>query len=100
MLKDYFSCYKLKIQVYPTPFHKEKNSPKLKDFQIFNVIKVVGYSNIGVHKFPKEKKYFLIFYNFIPKKVSTYHTGSAFTQRHYVCRVLFILNTLCGFSIQ
>ena len=44
---DYISFYKLNI--HPPPFHEKKNSPKLKDCHIFNKIKVLGYSNIGVH---------------------------------------------------
>ena len=52
MLTHYFSCCNLK----PTPFKGEKNSPKLKDCQIFFiVIKVFRYSNICVHYFQKEK---------------------------------------------
>ena len=38
MLTNYFSCYKLnKTSTHP-PFQEEKNSPKLKDCQIFYVI--------------------------------------------------------------
>ena len=66
MLTDYFSCYKLNNT--STTFHEEKNSPKLKDRHIFNVIKILGYSNIGVQKVLS-----------ILEKVSAYRTGSAFT---------------------
>ena len=63
---------------HPPPFHEEKNSPKLKDCEIFYVIRVLGYS-----KFQKEKKlYFLIFFTCILEIVSAYHTGSAFTQQY------------------
>ena len=31
------------------PFQEDKNFPKLKDCQIFYVIRVLGYSNTGVH---------------------------------------------------
>ena len=34
---------------HSTPFHEEKNSPKVKDCQIFYVIRVLEYSNTGVH---------------------------------------------------
>ena len=34
---------------HPPPFQEEKNSPKLKDCQIFHVIRVLGYSITGVH---------------------------------------------------
>ena len=87
MLTNYFSCYKLNNN--STPFQEEKNSPKFKDCQIFSVIKVLGYSNFGVHKLRKEKKINIlkIFYTCIPEIVSAYHTGSAFTQHYYVCRV-------------
>ena len=36
---------------HPPPFKEDKNSPKLKDCQIFVifVIRVFGYSNTGVH---------------------------------------------------
>ena len=34
------------------------------------------------------KKFTLAF-----RKVSAYHTGSAFTQQYYVCRVSFVLNS-------
>ena len=47
MLTDYFSCYSLTTN--PPPFQEEKNSSKLKDCQIFSVIKVLGYLNIGVY---------------------------------------------------
>ena len=57
--------YFLKCKLRPPPFHKEKNSPKLKNCHIFNVIKVLRYLNIGVLQFQEEnKKYFLI--NFTP----------------------------------
>ena len=39
---DYFSCYKLSNKS-PSPFQEEKNSPKLKDCQIFSEIKVLGW---------------------------------------------------------
>ena len=42
----------------------------------------------------RKKKIFFIFYTCIPEKVSAIHTGSAFTQHYYVCRVLFILKLL------
>ena len=69
MLTDYFSCYTSLI-TYPPPFHEEKISAKLKDIQFSNVIKVLGYSNIGVHYIQKEKKkvIFTIFYICVPKK--------------------------------
>ena len=51
MLTDYFSCYKLNNK--SMPFQEEKNSLKIKDCQIFVVIKVLGYSNIN---FKKEEK--------------------------------------------
>ena len=41
---------------HPPPFHLEKNLTKLKEYLIFNVIRVLGYSTIGVHLFQKEKK--------------------------------------------
>ena len=41
MLTNYFSCYKLNKT--STPFQEETNSPKLKDCQIFYVIRVLGY---------------------------------------------------------
>ena len=44
MLTGYFSCYKLN----QPPLQEEKKSPILKDYQIFIVIKVLGYSNNGV----------------------------------------------------
>ena len=47
MLTDYFSRYKLNKT--STTFQEEKNSPKLKDCQIFYVIRVLGYPNTGVH---------------------------------------------------
>ena len=47
MLTDYFSCYKLNKT--SNPFHEDKNSPKLKDCQIIYVIRVLEYSNAGVH---------------------------------------------------
>ena len=37
------------LRTNPPPFQEEKNSPKLKACQSFSVIKVLGYSNIGVH---------------------------------------------------
>ena len=48
MLTDYFSCY-----IYETYPQKKVHppSPKLKECQIFIVIKVLGYSNIGVPYF-------------------------------------------------
>ena len=46
-MKDNMSCYKLNKT--STPFYEEKTSPKQKDCQIFYVIKVLGYSNTGVH---------------------------------------------------
>ena len=50
MFTDYFSCYKLNNKSTPPPFHEEKNSKKLKDCKIFNVMKFFfGYLNIGVH---------------------------------------------------
>ena len=53
---DYFSCYKLNNK--STPFQEKKKSPKLKNCHIFIVIiKVLGYSNIVVIKFQKEKKF-------------------------------------------
>ena len=56
---DYFSCYKLNSKFIP--FQKVKYSQKLKDCQILIVIKVLWYSNIGVHYFKKEKKVYLNF---------------------------------------
>ena len=79
-----FSCF----TTQPLPFHEEKkNSPKLTNSQSINVIKVLGYSNTCVHKFQKRKKKVPIFYTCIPDILSTYHTGSAFTQHYNVCRV-------------
>ena len=66
MLTIYFSCYKLNYT--STTFHEEKNSLKLTDCQIVNVINVLEYSNIGVHSFQKERQYFLTFYTCIAKK--------------------------------
>ena len=37
------------LKRHPPPFQEEKNSPKLKDCQIFDVVRVLGYSNTGVH---------------------------------------------------
>ena len=47
MLIDSFSCYKLNNKF--TSILQRKNYPKLEDFQIFNVIKVLGYLYIGDH---------------------------------------------------
>ena len=47
MLTDDFSCYKLNNK--SNPFEEDKNSPKLKYYQIFIVNQVLGYSNIAVH---------------------------------------------------
>ena len=44
MLTDY-CC----LTTNPPPFQEEKKSTKLKDCQIFIIIKVLEYSNIGVH---------------------------------------------------
>ena len=78
MLTYYLSCYKLNNK--PILFEEEEKSLKLKNCQIFIVIKVLGHSNICVHKFQKEKKeYFSILYTCIPEKVSAYHTGSVYT---------------------
>ena len=54
MLTNYFSCYKLNMT--STPFQEEKNSPKLKDCQIFYVIRVLGYKTTGVYQFQEDKK--------------------------------------------
>ena len=83
---DNSSCYKLNNK--SNPFQEEKKSSKLKDCLIFSVIKVLGYSNIGCSLIAKTKNF--IFFNFLNKKVSAYHTGSPFTQHYYVCRVLFL----------
>ena len=49
MLTNCFSFYKLNNTSNPQPpsFHEEKNHKK--DGQIMNVIKVLGYLNIGIH---------------------------------------------------
>ena len=60
MLTDYFCWYKLDNK--STPFQEEKNSSKFKDCQVFSVIKVLGYSNIGVHLLQKEKNIFFQFF--------------------------------------
>ena len=49
MLTDLFGCSNLNNNNQATPFHEEKNSTNLEDCQIFNVIKVLGYLNIGVY---------------------------------------------------
>ena len=79
MLTDYLICYKLKNT--STPFLEVKYSPKLRDCQVCNLIKVLGYSKTGVHKFQKEEKVGF-FYTCIPEKISAYNTRSTFTQ-HY-----------------
>ena len=58
MLTDYVSCNKLnnKSTHTHTLFQEEKNSPKPKNCQIFIVIKILWYSNIGVPWFQKGKK--------------------------------------------
>ena len=39
----------LTLRRHPPPFQEEKNSPKLKDYQILYIIRVLIHSNIGVH---------------------------------------------------
>ena len=68
MLTDYFSCYKLDNK--STPFQEEKNSSKFKDCQVFSVIKVLGYSNIGVHLLQKEKKNSILYTCITEKKLA------------------------------
>ena len=66
MLTDYLICYKLKNT--STSFLEVKYSPKLRDCQVCNLIKVLGYSKTGVHKFQKEEKVGF-FYTCIPEKI-------------------------------
>ena len=58
----------------PPYFDEDENSPKFNDCHFFNLIKVLGYSNIGVHEVQKEEKdqIFLFFYSCIPEKVSVH----------------------------
>ena len=59
-------------------------------------IKVMRYSNTGVHGVQIEKiNNFQIVYTCIPKKISAYHTGSAFTEHYCVFRVSFVLDIKC-----
>ena len=53
MLTDHLSYYKLNNKSTSIP--RRKKFTKLKDCQIFIVINVLGYLNIGVHLFQKEK---------------------------------------------
>ena len=46
--KTYVLLAATSLTRHPSPFHEEKNCPKLKDCQIFYVIRVLGYSNTGV----------------------------------------------------
>ena len=89
-----FAAISLTTNHTPPPFRGEKNSSKLKDFQIYDVIKVEEYLNIGIHLVRIEESNIFIFFTFeFQKKVSVYHSGSVFTQHHYVCRVSFVFNT-------
>ena len=81
MLMDYFSSYQLHNK--STHFQEEKNSPKLRDCQIFIVIKVTkkGIQTLVLIYFKKKKKCtFLIFHTCFPENVSAYHTGSVYEQ--------------------
>ena len=46
---DGFTLAATSLTRHPPPFQEEKNSPNLKDCQIFYVIRVLRYSNTGVH---------------------------------------------------
>ena len=74
---DFFSCHKISKKY--TPIQEDKKSSKLKDCQIFIVIKVWGIQRLVFVHFQIENSNFL-FYTCIPEKVREYHTGSAFTQ--------------------
>ena len=54
MFTDNLRCYKLNNR--STPFQEERNSQKLTDCQIVNVIKILRYSNIDVYYVQIEKK--------------------------------------------
>ena len=87
---DNFSFYKLNNKF--TPFHEQKNSPKLRDCQIFNVIKGFGVFKPRCSLISKTIKYYLLIsYISNPEKVSDYHIGSAFKKHYYVCYVLVVL---------
>ena len=91
LLTDYFSRYKLNKT--STPFHEEKNSPKLRDCQFFSCNQSFGVFKHWCSLISERKKsnIFFIFYTCIPEMVNAYHTGSPFTQHYYVCRVQFVL---------
>ena len=57
MLTNDFSCYNVQALQQIHPFQRENKSSiaKYKDCQIFFIIQLLGYSNIGVHSFQKEK---------------------------------------------
>ena len=84
MSTDYLSCYKLNNKSLPRR-EKFSRTQILSNFQCN--------SSCGVFKhwcslISKRKN----FQTCILEKVSAYHTGSAFTQHHYICHVLFIPN--------
>ena len=54
MLTDYLAT--TSVSTNPPHFHEEKNSPKLNDCQILNVIKVLGYSTLVFINFRKKKR--------------------------------------------
>ena len=44
----------------------------------------------------KESNIFKFFTQYVPEKVSAYHTGSEFSQHYYVCRAFFVLKEKNG----
>ena len=54
----------------------------------FQLIKVWGIQTLVFINFKRKR---VIFFIFLPEKVSVYHTGSAFTRHYYICQVSFVL---------
>ena len=89
VLTDYFRYYKFNNT--SAPFREEKKKhQKLKIVRSrFWVIYILVFI-----KFKCKNIYIFIFYTFIPKKNSTYYSGSALTQYYYARRVSTVLNRI------
>ena len=91
MLTNYFSCYKLNKT--PTPLRRREKfsqTERLSNFLGNQRFWVLKHWCLLISK--RKKVYFKFFYTCIPEIISAYHTGSAFTQHYYVCRVQYVLN--------
>ena len=81
-----------KVTRHTPPFHKEKNSPKLKDCQIFYVSRVLKVFQHWCSLISKRKKlYFKIFYTCIPEIVSALLSTSFRWRKLNLIAVHFIL---------